>query len=88
VADRTGGVADGGGQCTSPTQNQKTCARQPMGPAQLQPLRCGDPASSVVDAQLTLCDLTCPPLNEPDPPICASEDSLAIIDRGAQIRPF
>ena len=41
VADRTGGVADGGGQCTSPTQNQKTCARQPTGPAQLQPLRFG-----------------------------------------------
>ena len=31
VADRTGGVADGVGQCPSPTQNQKTCARQPGG---------------------------------------------------------
>jgi hypothetical protein len=45
-----------------------------MGPAQLQPLLCGDPESIVVDAQLTLCDLTCPPLNEPDPPIGAAEE--------------
>ena len=35
LPDRTGGVADGGGQCISPTPNQKICARQPMGPAQL-----------------------------------------------------
>ena len=33
--DRTGGVADDGRQRTSPTQNQKICARQPMNPAQL-----------------------------------------------------
>jgi len=28
-------VTDGDGQCTSPTQNQKICARQPIGPARL-----------------------------------------------------
>jgi hypothetical protein len=39
LPDRTGSVADGGRQCTSPTQNQKICARQPMGPAQLSGAR-------------------------------------------------
>jgi hypothetical protein len=34
MTDCTGGVTDGDGQCTSPTQNQEICARQPMGPAQ------------------------------------------------------
>ena len=39
ATDPTGGVANGGGQCTSPTQNQTICARQPMGPAQLSGAR-------------------------------------------------
>ena len=50
------GVADGGGQGTSPTQNQTICARQLMGPAQLSGARIRRSGAAAVKNPVTLCD--------------------------------